>query len=124
MDRKAFEIHDLDNRELPVLYHPGGNGTISNWHENLEILYCTAGKGLLVCGGVEHTMLPGHLYACNSNEMHAAFDQGALKYDCLIVDMQFLKLNAIHSEKRLILTYNRVFRLGHYLYQRVAVHTL
>lgn len=99
MDRKAFEIHDLDNRELPVLYHVGGNGTISNWHENLEILYCTAGKGLLVCGGVEHTMLPGHLYACNSNEMHAAFDQGALKYDCLIVDMQFLKLNAIRMDQ-------------------------
>lgn len=98
MDRRAFEIHDLDNRELPIYYHVGGHGSISNWHENLEFLYCTAGKGLMVCGGVEHIMLPGHIYAVNSNEMHAMFDYGQLRYDCLIVDMAFLKLNALHMD--------------------------
>ena len=99
MDRRVFEIHDLDNRELPLLYHVGGRGTISNWHENLELLYCVSGTGLLVCGGIEYTMVPGHIYAVNSNEMHGIFDQGQLAYDCLIVDMNFLKLNALHMDQ-------------------------
>lgn len=99
MDQKVFEIHDLDKQELPLYFHPDCTGSISNWHENLEFLYCTSGTGLLVCGAVEYTMQPGHIYAINSNEVHGMFDQGQLKYDCLIVDMKFLKQNALHVDQ-------------------------
>ncbi len=98
MNQNTYEIHGLENKDLPVIFWDAGKGTTPNWHENMELLYCRAGKGTLICGGTEFAMVPGHIYAINANELHSVFDLGQLNYDCLIVDSNFLAQNKVYLE--------------------------
>lgn len=98
LQSNKYEIHGLENKEMPVIFWKGGHGTIAHWHDNIELLYCTAGKGQLICGGAEFIMEPGHIYAVNSNELHSAFDLGQLQYFVLIVDTNFLSQNFLRMQ--------------------------
>lgn len=94
---KRYEIHGLEHKDMPVIFWAGGHGTVPNWHENIEMLYCTKGKGQLFCGGEEYLMVPGHIYVINASELHSAFDLGQLNYYCLIVDANFLSQNSLKT---------------------------
>ena len=95
--RKRYEIHGLEHKDMPVIFWASGRGTVPNWHENIEMLYCTKGKGQLFCGGEEYLMVPGHIYVINASELHSAFDLGQLNYYCLIVDANFLSQNSLKT---------------------------
>ena len=50
---------------LPVMYHeerlPTGYGILTNWHENLEILWFTKGLGRVIIDNVQVDAEPGDL---------------------------------------------------------------
>ena len=94
-----YEIHNLEDKNLPIIFH---HDTISrkkqefvNWHENIEILYCTAGAGQILYSGVVHELTAGDMVIINSNVLHGSRAEDTLEYHCLIVDSDFLAANDI-----------------------------
>lgn len=99
MDSGIHELHQFPVSQLPMLFPTHApNGCGPNWHKDIELLYCTAGTGILICNGVEHTMVPGHIYAVSPNELHTIFDRGELFYHCMIIDDDFLRQNCIPTD--------------------------
>lgn len=99
MIRQSHELYDLSGNALPLRYinRPGGCMDL-NWHEEIELLYCTRGTGKAVCGSRSLPMQPGHIYAMNPGEMHMFLDISDLHYYCLILDNSFLQQNHIQME--------------------------
>lgn len=99
MDTVLHELHQFPNPQLPLLFPTHArSGCGPQWHKDIELLYCTAGKGTLICNGIEHAMEPGHIYVVNPNELHTALDRGGLLYHCLIIDDEFLRQNCIPTD--------------------------
>ena len=94
-----YEVHNLEDKNLPIIFH---HDTIRakghefvNWHENIEILYCTAGTGQIRYSGVVHELSVGDMVIINSNVLHGSRAVEKLEYHCLIVDSDFLAANDI-----------------------------
>ena len=98
MTRKVYEDHNLVNKQLPIIFHYDtitSFPTVSNWHPNIEILYCMKGCGQVICDSVEYTIQPGDIVIVNSNVLHRSQSSHLLEYYCLIVDNDFLKANEL-----------------------------
>ena len=96
MESTLHELHQFSDPQLPLLFPTHArNGCGPQWHKDMELLYCTDGKGILICNGIEHAMEPGHIYVVNANELHTALDRGGLLYHCMIIDDDFLLQNCI-----------------------------
>jgi AraC-like DNA-binding protein len=95
----VFEAHTLEGNPLPVIHH---SFTIydrlqetANWHENVELLFCTGGSGKVLCGGVPYSFAPGDLVAVSSNVIHLLGTEDWLQYEVLIVDTGFLEQSGL-----------------------------
>ena len=82
-----YENH-LFRSELPIIFHHdhvSPKGCLSNWHENIELLYCSAGKGKAIINSTPVEMKPGSLILINSGDIHYTVpDTEALEYYCQI----------------------------------------
>lgn len=101
---QQYEVHNLTDKELPIIYHVDRVSTAkpmvtSNWHENLELLYIRSGRGIVTCSGADHPVVPGDLVAINSYALHSVSSDSEVEYDCLIVDTDFLADNQVFVEK-------------------------
>jgi len=105
MEKKLYEVHNLENKKLPIIFH---YDTVSlerkrpieaNWHNNIEILYCTEGKGQIICNSVIYDVKMGDILVVNTNVLHAFQSNERLRYYCLIVDSDFLAANEIFVDK-------------------------
>lgn len=94
-----YEVHNLEDKNLPIIFHhdtiSGRKPEFVNWHENIEILYCTAGAGQIIYSGVVHELAAGDIVIINSNVLHGSRTEDTLEYHCLIVDSDFLAANDI-----------------------------
>ena len=61
----------------------------SNWHEELELQWCTEGSGYLLLGGEEYPLEPGRVIVINSNDIHYTGSASRLVYHCLILQTDF-----------------------------------
>lgn len=96
MNAGRYEVHSLGDRELPIVFHydvVSGTSHLGNWHENIELLYCTKGEGQAICNGVEYEVHAGDLVVINTNELHSTCSKSTLEYYCLIIDTEFLASN-------------------------------
>lgn len=99
MDTRKYEVHSLLDKELPIVFHYDiveARSYLGNWHEEIELLYCTKGEGQIICDGVEYNVSSGDLVVINTNELHRTFSKTKFEYYCLIVDTDFLAANQIH----------------------------
>ncbi|MBE6601967.1 MAG: AraC family transcriptional regulator [Ruminococcaceae bacterium] len=101
---RQYENHNLENNELPFIYKPGKVRSVnrmfaaSNWHENVEILYFTEGRGVLFDNGRVMSVVKGDVAVINANHLHAlAGDGEPLCYRYLIVDRAFCLANGFDS---------------------------
>ena len=98
-----YENH-LFRNELPIIFHydhvdKEGKGCLSNWHENIEFLYCTVGEGRAIINSKPVEMKPGSLIVINSGDIHyTVSDTKEIEYYCLIVYTDFLKEFGIDAE--------------------------
>lgn len=99
-----YENHSFD-KELPIIFHldqlelPSHEKCISNWHENIEVIYCIEGAGRAVINSAPAELKKGSLLLINSGEIHyIVSDTPKMKYYCLIIDAVFLKEFGIHVE--------------------------
>lgn len=68
---------------------------IPNWHKNLEILYCTEGKGNVMCSGKNYDFRPGNIFIVNSENTHMITANETVKYHCIIIDHSFLQSSCL-----------------------------
>ena len=68
----------------------------ANWHENIEIQFCTEGSGYVMMDMKTYNISKNQIAVVNSNVIHHTNTTGRIKYDCLIIDTTFcshLKIN-------------------------------
>ena len=61
----------------------------NNWHENIEIQFCTKGNGSVLLDGKKFTFTPNDIAVVNSNVLHYTGTNTELVYDVLIIDTAF-----------------------------------
>lgn len=103
MAGSIYETHIMKDPLLPFIFHldhirPGPySSPISNWHENIEILYCTHGSGYVQCDGKKYPFQKGDLFIVNPNALHGFGSDTFLVYHCLIVAKSFCVENGIRT---------------------------
>ncbi len=102
MAKLVYETHQMEHPQLPFIYWPKrtlqGRRGLTNWHENIEILRCTAGRGGILCGGQDLPLTQDALFIVNSNTPHCLYgSEVGLEYICLIVDNSFFAANGINA---------------------------
>ena len=94
-----YETHNMPNPLLPFIYHPVFSlkqvQKSPNWHENIEILQCTSGRGYVLCGTERIPMELGQLIVINADTLHAMGTESQLTYRCLIIDNSFFTANGV-----------------------------
>lgn len=105
MELTRYEQYESYKNSLPfVLYLDIQKNQMNmsrqgNWHEDIEIQYCTKGKGKLFIGGEEYPFEKGQIAVINSNIIHNTLSTEGLSYVCLIVSSRFLKQIGFEFEK-------------------------
>ena len=61
----------------------------ANWHENIEIQFCTEGSGYVLMDMQKHNISKNQVAVVNSNVIHHTNTNDKIKYDCLIIDTSF-----------------------------------
>lgn len=88
-----YEHYVIRDATFPALLHEDrllpGYGILTNWHENLELLWVTKGRALVIIDGVQIEAGPGDIVLINSNCLHRILSQEDLAYYCLIIDKSF-----------------------------------
>ena len=100
MERIYFESHNM--RDKIHLYHhttlerkPANYVIGFNWHESIELICATEGRGYIICNGSSYPMKPGDIFVINAHEFHGFTTEDTFTYDCIIVNSQFLSNNGI-----------------------------
>lgn len=103
MAESIYETHIMHDSLLPFIFHldviRAGpfESHMSNWHENIELLYCTHGRGYVYCDGRQYPFGEGDIFVVNANALHAFDSEHTMAYHCLIVDKSFCMENGIPS---------------------------
>lgn len=99
MSLTTYEVHGLEGKKLPIIFHYNiidkGGIDVANWHENIELLYFTKGVGQVLCNSTVYDMHAGDLFIVNSDLLHYVKKDKPCEYYCLIVDSAFLAENGI-----------------------------
>lgn len=61
----------------------------TNWHENLELQFCTEGHGCVLMDKENYKIEKYKIAVANSNVIHHTSTTEKMKYDCLIIDTAF-----------------------------------
>ncbi len=69
-----------------------------NWHEDIELQFCTQGSGIVLLDGRQVPFQRGDVIAVNSGLMHYTQTDAHLVYDCLIISAAFLRKIGISPE--------------------------
>lgn len=90
--KNILYISTVGKTDSEIIY-PENN--IPNWHKNLEILYCTEGKGVVMCAGKNYDFKKGDIFIVNSENTHMITSNTTVKYHCIIIDHTFLSNSGI-----------------------------
>ncbi len=69
-----------------------------NWHNNIELLLVTQGRGYLQRGSEEFAMGPHDLAVINSGELHRVYSEQGVTLHYMIIDEKFCAENGIEAE--------------------------
>ena len=102
MANYVYETHNMQDPLLPFIFHRSTvvtqkNG-LPNWHENIELLYCTSGKGYVQCGPESFPFAAGDVFVVNADTPHCICSAGSVIYHCLIIDNSFCNANGLPVE--------------------------
>ena len=99
MGNLIYETHSMHDPMLPFIYHRSFAVTqrhsLPNWHENIELLYCTGGKGYIRCSSEVFDFRCGDIFVVNADTTHCICSEGSVLYRCLIIDNAFFISNGI-----------------------------
>ncbi len=101
MPNYNYENHVMPDPLLPFIFHrdmyrsPTATDFSFNWHENIELLYCTEGAGQVQCIPDTTDLRVGELFLINANTPHRIASDSRIRYHCLIIDNSFGEANGI-----------------------------
>lgn len=91
-----YEFHKNITKNFPFILHD--TVTITNtiafplhWHDTLEILNCIDGSGIVIVDSHTIEINKGSTVVINRGFSHTIQSEGILKYNCLIIDDEFLQ---------------------------------
>jgi len=94
-----YETHSMRDPLLPFIFHRRFMVTqrhsLTNWHENIELLHCTGGKGFVQCGLERFDFTQGDIFVVNADTPHCICSEGSVVYRCLIIDNTFCTSNGL-----------------------------
>lgn len=92
-----FESHIRSDNKQPFIYHFGHTTghRISNFHENLELIYFTHGEGHVEYNDHRHPVRENDLIVVNSFAIHQIVSTTPINFFCLIIDNSFCKYHDI-----------------------------
>lgn len=100
-----YEFH-VYNNDCFASYHPDFIDkrielhNTPNWHEDIELLYCTGGCGEAIINSEHVPMSEGTITIINPNKIHyLAPESEILQFKVLIIDSKFLKASGININK-------------------------
>ena len=73
----------------------------THWHENVEVLHCIEGSGLIQVDAELVEIHEGESVIVNSKCLHSVISNDRIRYLCLIVDNEFYKSNGIKIDSLL-----------------------
>ena len=102
MANSIYETHIMRENHLPFIFHAHSTGEfeskgigLPNWHENIEILFCTEGSGKVRCDTKFWDFSVGDTVVVNSDTFHTIISDTKVTYNCIIIDKSFLEENGI-----------------------------
>jgi YesN/AraC family two-component response regulator len=104
MFEKYEEYHEL-SMEKPCFFNaniyrsPKNCSNNTNWHSNIELQYCSSGKGYVLIDGEKFEFQEGDVVVVNSKSIHYTDTLDELKYHCLIISTQLCELASIEYEQ-------------------------
>ena len=112
---REYETHIMKDPQLPFIFHreiclgtTDSFSGASNWHENIELLYCVGGQGFVTCDGVRIPFTGGDLVAIGANSLHSVTNlTDKLCYRCLIIDRSFCLANFVDTNRLRLETHFR-----------------
>lgn len=63
-----------------------------NWHDNIEIQFCTKGQGAVLIDGKEYPFCENDIAIIGSNSIHYTFSNTSITYSCIIISTGFCEL--------------------------------
>lgn len=70
-----------------------------NWHNNIEVLMVSEGRGRMQYGSEEFAMGPHDLAAVNSGDLHRVYSEEGVMLYCIIIDEKFCTDNGIEVDR-------------------------
>ncbi len=98
MPDSEYQLNVMDDPRLPFIIKNGSTNlrnSVPNWHENTEILLCSAGAGYFLCGETQYAVMPGDIVVANSEMLHSAYTDDYMEYHYLNIDRHFCLENGI-----------------------------
>ncbi len=92
-----YEEHIRMNEKLPFIIIGGIETTPTrysheaNWHENLELQFCSVGSGIVSLDGEMSEVSEGDIVVINTNVIHHITSRERLCHTCLIIDQNFCR---------------------------------
>lgn len=87
----SYEKHIHPYPQFPVIFHSSLLEEVQetgylHWHEDIELLYCTEGSGVVISDTARIFLHAGDIAVVNSNCLHSVYSEGRCRYHCLIPD--------------------------------------
>ena len=107
MKAQKYELHDYQNRELPIIFRKDiiaapslcNVNEVVNWHDNLEIQYFYEGRGKVMIDGIIYNVKQGDMAVINSNVTHSAGTDFSLGWYTIVIDSSMLYQAGINFDK-------------------------
>lgn len=101
MIQSWFEPHIFPEPLFPFFFDKTALKTLkegpTNWHANIELIYCVSGEGVVKCDTRSCSIMAGDLVVVNTQIVHGIYTSGEVVYYYLIIDDEFCRANGISS---------------------------
>lgn len=75
------------------------HSTQQNWHEDLELQFCTAGSGTVLLNGERHALSAGQICIVPSGVLHYTYTETSMTYTVLILRSAFCRTYGFDYER-------------------------
>lgn len=102
---QRYETHPMEQPLIPFIFlntfhcSPSHVSCICNWHENVELLIVTKGRGTVQINEQTIPVEKGDIAVISTNQIHDIFSKDSMEYSCLIIDRTFFLQNGADSNK-------------------------
>lgn len=98
MAKIVFEHGDFISESRVVVRcgkTPAGRSSSVNWHEHMEFLYCTKGRGTVFMDDRQYPMTPYTLFSVGSQVIHSVSAETDMFFYTIFINNDFFRINGI-----------------------------